>query len=270
MFKRRLFLIFLFIGGFAKAQIPLAEVKVNPTYTAWEVLEKAKKVLLKDFDAKSTRNYKLFSQTIKDKKDTLLLFNQEVKYNIYRCSRNFCRLIRPIKAQIKDSLFFNRFENSSKFLQLSFFYRNLHDFLPKANERFIPNYVKYQLNLERIENNYKISYSEKDEDGYWIVDAKDFTLKEIYRQRINQKEYRNQINDTKEAVPNKVIKENVISSNYKSQIIFAKNIKNKIIIQSTRKEYGALNYNLKVFLDNQFKEEITFEYNAIFKMDLIK
>jgi hypothetical protein len=270
MFKSYLFLIFLLVSGLVKAQIPLAEVKVNPTYTAWEVLEKAKKVLIKDFDAKSSRNYKLFSQTIKDKKDTLLLFNQEVKYNIYRCNRNFCRFIRPINAQIKDSLFFNRFENSSKPLQFRFFWFNLHDFLPTAYKSFISDSIKYQLNLERIENNYKISYSEKDEDGYWIVDAKDFSLKEIYRQRINQKEYRNQINDTKEAFPNKVIKENVISSNYKSQIIFAKNIKNKIIIQSTRKEYGALNYNLKVFLDNQFKEEITFEYSTIFKMDLIK
>jgi hypothetical protein len=270
MFKSYLFLIFISLGGLVKAQIPLAEVKVNPTYTAREVLKKAKEVLLKDFDAKSTRNYKLFSQTIKDKKDTLLLYNQEVKYNIYRCSRNFCRLIRPINAQIKDSLFFNRFENSSRHLQSGFFMRNLGDFLPKAYKNFLSDSVKYQLNLERIENNFKISYSEKEEDGYWVVDAKDFSLIEIYRQRINQKEYNNLLNDHKEAVPNKLIKENVMFSNYRSQMFFTKNIKNKIIIQSTKNEYGALKCNLRVFLDSQFKEEITFEYSTIFEMDLIK
>jgi hypothetical protein len=43
MLKYSFLLIFLILGGLAKAQIPLKEVTVVPTYTAWEVLKKLKK-----------------------------------------------------------------------------------------------------------------------------------------------------------------------------------------------------------------------------------
>ena len=269
MFKSYLFLIFLLIGNLAKAQIPLAEVKVNPTYTAWEVLEKARKAIDNNYSYKTNNNYKLFVKTIKNEKDTLLLINTDGKFKILRLSFYHFKPLKNVKAEIIDSVFFNNYQNSYKSLYSSFNFLNYFTISHSIFNQLIRDSIQFKLTLEPRKEEYLINFISDNYKGYWIVNSKNFYLKEIFYENTKLFNFKNTIKDREDAVPYKLIKESGYATN-RVLLQFTTTIKNKILLKSFKKYNEFYNYDLNVFINGKFKDQVIFNAFSVFEMDLLE
>ena len=129
---------------------------------------------------------------------------------------------------------------------------NLFNF--KKDESSVDNFVMF------ISDNYK---------GYWIVNSKNFYLKEIFYENTKLFNFKNTIKDREDAVPYKLIKE---SGNATNRVLlqFTTTTKNKILLKSFKKYNEFYNYDLNVFTNGKFKDQVIFNAFSVFEMDLLE
>ena len=129
---------------------------------------------------------------------------------------------------------------------------NLFNF--KKDESSVDNFVMF------ISDNYK---------GYWIVNSKNFYLKEIFYENTKLFNFKNTIKDREDAVPYKLIKESGYATN-RVLLQFTTTTKNKILLKSFKKYNEFYNYDLNVFINGKFKDQVIFNAFSVFEMDLLE
>jgi len=266
MLKYSFLLIFLILGGLAKAQIPLKEVTVVPTYTAWEVLEKAKEALKKNYDFKYHK-YQLNSETIKDGKDTLLFYDEKVTYCFE--SPNFLSVSfrNSYHPKIKNSDFFKNYDSYFNIIEEHFFESKFNALGRYLSAYFFYDRSKYKVELEKIADNYIVRFDSYYFKGYWIVEGKNFFIKEI-SMVTNNYNLRMASNDNYNTKITRFLGD--YSCDNVVMLKFQTTLDSKILIDEVNSNYIYKNIVLRVF--NVDKPNVETNFNAVskFQLKLIK